>query len=233
MTIFMSVILCGVMNYILATTGLVYSADLYSVGALITQVRTAFDWVAINFIFVVVTISARVLIYRNWYMRRELNPLRFSLLVIVFVSSMLILISRSRFINLIVGWDGLGIRSYFLVIYFDNYKTNTSGLVTVISNRLGDVFIIFRGVLLFIETRSWFYKNTSISIIPWLIVFIILAAITKRAIFPYCVWLPEAMAAPTPVSSLVHSRTLVTAGVFLILRFYFLVGVLELELKCC
>jgi NADH:ubiquinone oxidoreductase subunit 5 (subunit L)/multisubunit Na+/H+ antiporter MnhA subunit len=64
----------------------------------------------------------------------------------------------------------------------------------------------------------------------WLIIFILLAAITKRAMYPYCVWLPEAMAAPTPVSSLVHSRTLVTAGVFLILRFYSLVGGLELEL---
>ena len=99
--------------------------------------------------------------------------------------------------------------SFLLVIYFKNRKSLGSGIITAITNRIGDCFLL---VLLAIQLSHIF--NTHI-----LTVLILLTRITKRAQFPFSAWLPAAMAAPTPVSSLVHSSTLVTAGIYLLIRF--------------
>lgn len=79
-------------------------------------------------------------------MRAETQHLRFILLLSTFVFRILILIRAKRITNVVLGWDGLGLRSYFLVIYYDSFKSRMRGLVTVIRNRVGDVFIILRVV---------------------------------------------------------------------------------------
>lgn len=132
------------------------------------------------------------------------------------------MIIRPRLLRIILGWDGLGLVSYLLVIYYQNYKSYSAGIITCLTNRIGDrAILISMGWLLSLGRLDFYYfvNNKSLE----LIVgggFVVLAAITKRAQIPFSAWLPAAMAAPTPVSALVHSSTLVTAGVFLLIRFY-------------
>lgn len=109
------------------------------------------------------------------------------------------------------------------MIYYQNFKSFNAGILTALSNRIGDVFILI-SIAWFINYGRWnyiFYLNFIKNDFSIIIIrsIIILAAITKRAQIPFRSWLPAAMAAPTPVSALVHSSTLVTAGVYLLIRF--------------
>ena len=150
------------------------------------------------------------------------NVNRFIYLVLAFVISMAMLILRPNLIRILLGWDGLGLVSYALVIYYQNEKRANAGILTVMSNRIGDVAILL-SIGLIIKHGGWnfvlysHYLRDSDRLV--LKVLMIVAAITKRAQIPFSAWLPAAMAAPTPVSALVHSSTLVTAGVYLIIRF--------------
>lgn len=130
---------------------------------------------------------------------------------------MLLLIYLPNIIILIIGWDGLGLTSYLLVIYYNRNQSLASGIITAISNRVGDALIIIALSLCYININ--FLNLAAITFITPILLFI-LASFTKRAQIPFSAWLPAAIAAPTPVSALVHSSTLVTAGVFLICRFY-------------
>jgi len=120
---------------------------------------------------------------------------------------------------IILGWDGLGLRSYLLVIYYGRAKAFNSGILTVIRNRCGD-FILIACIGILYSKGSWdfiYYKELIFSSNLFFIMLLI-GAFTKRAQVPFSAWLPAAIAAPTPVSSLVHSSTLVTAGVYLLFR---------------
>ncbi len=96
-----------------------------------------------------------------------------------------------------------------------------SGLITVFRNRVGDVFFLL-SFFLFLESGQWTFDLFFFSVPFWFLVFLFFGRITKRAQIPFSAWLPAAMAAPTPVSSLVHSSTLVTAGVFVLIRYHYL-----------
>ena len=120
-----------------------------------------------------------------------------------------------------LGWDGLGVVSFLLVIYYNDPKSMDSGLITFLTNRLGDCFFLLRFIFIF---YCGYFSFNYLSVIDflWFSVIVIVGAITKRAQIPFSAWLPAAIAAPTPVSSLVHSSTLVTAGIFLLIRFNFI-----------
>jgi len=115
----------------------------------------------------------------------------------------------------------LGLVSFCLVIYYQNFKSYSAGMVTVMANRVGDVMLLL-SIGWFVVEGHWFvlFFDSFGFISLLLCCLIILASMTKRAQIPFSSWLPAAMAAPTPVSALVHSSTLVTAGVFLLIRFY-------------
>nr|YP_010613659.1 NADH dehydrogenase subunit 5 [Delias belladonna]WAR69290.1 NADH dehydrogenase subunit 5 [Delias belladonna] len=181
------------------------------------------DWMSLLFMMFVSLISAVVIFYSKSYMSAELNLSRFIMLVLFFVFSMMLLILSPNIISIFLGWDGLGLVSYILVIYYQNMKSYNAGMLTVLSNRVGDVMLLMV-IAWMMNFGSWnfiFYldlmkKDLSMQIISCLI---ILGAMTKSAQIPFSAWLPAAMAAPTPVSALVHSSTLVTAGVYLLIRF--------------
>lgn len=182
-----------------------------------------FDWIRLIFISFVLFISSLVIFYRKEYMSHDIYINRFIILVLLFVFSIIILIISPNLISILLGWDGLGLVSYVLVIYFQNVKSFNAGILTALSNRIGDVALLI-AIAWILNYGSWNYifyieiiKNDSeIFIIAGLV---ILAALTKRAQIPFSSWLPAAIAAPTPVSALVHSSTLVTAGVYLLIRF--------------
>ena len=183
------------------------------------EVRIRLDMFSVLFLTTVVLISFAVFRFSYSYMSANKFFSRFKVLLFVFVFSIFLLILSSNLIFTIVGWDGLGIRSYLLVIYYGRRKSYNAGMLTVIRNRLGDVAILFR-ISLILQLGSWnivYYKelfNYSIYF-SFLLTF---GSFTKSAQIPFSAWLPAAIAAPTPVSSLVHSSTLVTAGVFLLFR---------------
>nr|APX39745.1 NADH dehydrogenase subunit 5 [Chrysolina bankii] len=181
------------------------------------------DWMSTLFMSFVFFISSMVIYYSEEYMLGDLYLNRFILLVVMFVVSMLFLIISPNLISILLGWDGLGLISYCLVIYYQNIKSYNAGMLTALSNRVGDVALLM-AIAWMLNFGSWnfvFYlevmkNNYLMEFISYLVV---IAALTKSAQIPFSSWLPAAMAAPTPVSSLVHSSTLVTAGVYLLIRF--------------
>nr|YP_010975290.1 NADH dehydrogenase subunit 5 [Aneogmena fischeri]WNX92424.1 NADH dehydrogenase subunit 5 [Aneogmena fischeri] len=182
-----------------------------------------FDWMSLMFMSFVLMISCLVIFYSKEYMAMDYKMNRFILLVLMFVTSMILLIISPNLISILLGWDGLGLVSYCLVIYFQNLKSFNAGMLTALSNRIGDVALLL-SIAWMLNYGSWnyifyleFMKNSYEMNIIYMLV--ILAGMTKSAQIPFSSWLPAAMAAPTPVSALVHSSTLVTAGVYLLIRF--------------
>nr|YP_011017375.1 NADH dehydrogenase subunit 5 [Amblyomma parvitarsum]WQF69038.1 NADH dehydrogenase subunit 5 [Amblyomma parvitarsum] len=178
------------------------------------------DWISLMFSSVVLLISSMVILYSNSYMSEDKEKNSFCLIVLMFVLSMILLILMPNMLMLILGWDGLGLVSYCLVIYYQSVNSYNSGMMTIISNRVGDVMIIL-SLVFFVSFGSFdFMTFQKFELICGILIMI--AALTKSAQIPFSAWLPAAMAAPTPVSSLVHSSTLVTAGVYLLMRFYYM-----------
>nr|YP_010693250.1 NADH dehydrogenase subunit 5 [Bactrocera musae]WCB99055.1 NADH dehydrogenase subunit 5 [Bactrocera musae] len=187
-----------------------------------------FDWMSLLFMSFVLLIASLVIYYSKEYMSGDTNINRFIMLVLMFVLSMMLLIISPNLISILLGWDGLGLVSYCLVIYFQNVKSYNAGMLTALSNRIGDVAFLL-AIAWMLNYGSWNYvfylesmkDNIEMEIIGALVM---LAAMTKSAQIPFSSWLPAAMAAPTPVSALVHSSTLVTAGVYLLIRFNILLS---------
>ena len=184
------------------------------------ELTIIFDYMGILFSSVVLFITSNVIKFSIIYIIEEKFLNRFNILLVIFVLSINILIYIPNIIVLLLGWDGLGIVSFVLVIYYQNSKSLSAGLLTILTNRLGDIAIIIC-IIITINQGHW-NINYMFNIYELKIqcILILLAGITKRAQVPFRRWLPAAIAAPTPVSALVHSSTLVTAGVFLLIRFY-------------
>nr|YP_011017401.1 NADH dehydrogenase subunit 5 [Amblyomma parvum]WQF69064.1 NADH dehydrogenase subunit 5 [Amblyomma parvum] len=179
-----------------------------------------FDWISILFSMIVLLISSMVMLYSNSYMKNDKNKFSFCWIVLLFVFSMILLILMPNMFMIVLGWDGLGLVSYCLVIHYQSINSYNSGMMTIISNRVGDVMIVL-SMIFFVSFGSFdFFSNLEIELICGIL--ILVAGLTKSAQIPFSAWLPAAMAAPTPVSSLVHSSTLVTAGVYILMRFSYL-----------
>nr|YP_010329844.1 NADH dehydrogenase subunit 5 [Amerila alberti]UNP54594.1 NADH dehydrogenase subunit 5 [Amerila alberti] len=197
--------------------------EIISLNSTMIVMSILLDWMSLLFMMFVFLISSVVIYYSKSYMSSELNLNRFIILVLLFVMSMMLLIISPNMISILLGWDGLGLVSYLLVIYYQNLKSYNAGMLTALSNRIGDVLILLI-ISWMLNYGSWnyiFYLEFMNN--DWEMMMlgsmVIMAAMTKSAQIPFSSWLPAAMAAPTPVSALVHSSTLVTAGVYLLIRF--------------
>nr|ARH55151.1 NADH dehydrogenase subunit 5 [Phratora vulgatissima] len=221
---FMS-IFCFIMglNFLYFDYSLMIEINLLTFNSSSIYMVLLFDMMSLLFMSFVFFISSMVILYSMEYMMGDLNLNRFIFLVVMFVISMMFMIISPNLISILLGWDGLGLVSYCLVIYYQNIKSFNAGMLTVLSNRIGDVALLM-AISWMLNFGSWnfiFYleimkSDLSMKIVSFLV---ILATLTKSAQMPFSSWLPAAMAAPTPVSSLVHSSTLVTAGVYLLIRF--------------
>nr|YP_010535643.1 NADH dehydrogenase subunit 5 [Alectorobius peruvianus]UYB78529.1 NADH dehydrogenase subunit 5 [Alectorobius peruvianus] len=180
------------------------------------KVFLLFDWMSLMFVSVVLLISGMVIFYSKDYMKAEKFKIYFLYSVLLFVGSMILVILSPNLLMILLGWDGLGLVSYCLVIFYQNYKSDVAGMITILSNRIGDVMILL-ALAIVLNFGSWDFMV--FSKMYWVCGFmLIIAGMTKSAQIPFSAWLPAAMAAPTPVSSLVHSSTLVTAGVYILIR---------------
>nr|YP_010507227.1 NADH dehydrogenase subunit 5 [Diplocheila zeelandica]QJT42735.1 NADH dehydrogenase subunit 5 [Diplocheila zealandica]UXF64378.1 NADH dehydrogenase subunit 5 [Diplocheila zeelandica] len=211
------------LNFLLLDYTVFLEWELLSLNSSPIVMGVLFDWMSLMFMSFVLYISSMVIFYSEQYMEGDLNINRFIMLVLMFVFSMMLLIISPNMISILLGWDGLGLVSYCLVIYYQNIKSYNAGMLTALMNRIGDVMLLI-AISWMLNYGSWnyiFYLDYMKSDMYMQIIglLVMVAAMTKSAQIPFSSWLPAAMAAPTPVSALVHSSTLVTAGVYLLIRF--------------
>nr|YP_010239080.1 NADH dehydrogenase subunit 5 [Sarcotachina subcylindrica]QTF74314.1 NADH dehydrogenase subunit 5 [Sarcotachina subcylindrica] len=226
---FVCLFFCSILSFLM---GLIFILNDYaifiewevvSMNSMSIVMTLLFDWMSLLFASFVLMISSLVIFYSKEYMESDYKINRFIMLVLMFVTSMMLLIISPNLISILLGWDGLGLVSYCLVIYFQNVKSYNAGMLTALSNRIGDVALLL-AIAWMLNYGSWnyiFYLEVMMNNFEMLFIgsLVMLAAMTKSAQIPFSSWLPAAMAAPTPVSALVHSSTLVTAGVYLLIRF--------------
>nr|QOL00667.1 NADH dehydrogenase subunit 5 [Loxoblemmus doenitzi] len=212
--------LCFVqMNYVLF-----FEWNIMTLNSCCVTMSMLMDYMCMLFMSFVLFISSLVIYYSDMYMYGDQNLSRFIILVLLFVLSMMFLIISPNLISILLGWDGLGLVSYCLVIYYQNVKSYNAGMLTALSNRVGDVALLI-SIAWMMNYGSWNFiyvdnLGLMVSEVKVIVVLVILAAMTKSAQIPFSSWLPAAMPAPTPVfSSFIHSSTLVTAGVYLLIRF--------------
>nr|YP_010610831.1 NADH dehydrogenase subunit 5 [Nanatka castenea]WAP91652.1 NADH dehydrogenase subunit 5 [Nanatka castenea] len=179
-----------------------------------------FDWISLIFCSIVLLISSMVILYSiNYIGINSYSSNRFLFLVILFILSMILMILSPNLVSIMLGWDGLGLVSYCLVIYYSSMKSYLAGLITCLTNRLGDIGLLI-SICWIMSYGSWHFMYYTNMYSNYIFYMVIISCFTKSAQIPFSCWLPAAMAAPTPVSSLVHSSTLVTSGVYLLIRFY-------------
>jgi len=148
------------------------------------------------------------------------KPSYFLWLTVLFVTSMLLVILMPNLFFAMLGWDGLGLVSFFLIVYYQNQSSIVSGVFTLLINRLGDSFFLCRLILIFYTLPDFTFFTADIPR-TFVVTFLVLTFMTKSALYPFSPWLPLAIAAPTPISALVHSSTLVTAGLYFMMRFHY------------
>lgn len=156
------------------------------------------------------SISISVLTWSYYYIDTDTVFRRFTSILLLFLWSIFGLVFSADLLSLLVSWDLLGFSSFFLVIFYRSRASLAGGLLTGLTNRIGDVFLLALFGLMF---------YSSVSLMSWALYLLLVISFTKSAQVPFSSWLPAAILAPTPVSALVHSSTLVTAGVYLLFRF--------------
>jgi len=195
-----------------------------------------FDSLSISMSVLVTCISLLVHVYSTSYMSHDPHQSRFMSYLSLFTFFMLMLISSDNFLQLFFGWEGVGLCSYLLInFWFTRLQANKSAIKAMVINRIGDfvltlgilsVFVIFKSLdfsVVFSLLPYCFEYNLSffglkVNCLCMISVFFFVGAIGKSAQLGLHTWLPDAMEGPTPVSALIHAATMVTAGVFLIIR---------------
>lgn len=199
-----------------------------------------FDSLAILMCLIVIFISFLVHFYSLEYMSHDPHLPRFLSYLSLFTFLMLVLVTADNYIQMFVGWEGVGLASYLLInFWYTRIQANKAAIKAMIMNRVGDFFLLIGILLMFtsfkavdyssIAVLSPLFKNTKIAFVNSYFstnsvigVFLFFGAVGKSAQLGLHTWLPDAMEGPTPVSALIHAATMVTAGVFLIVRSSFI-----------
>ena len=199
-----------------------------------------FDSLTATMLVVVLTISTVVHIYSISYMSHDPHINRFMSYLSLFTFFMIVLVTANNYIQMFVGWEGVGLCSYLLInFWYTRIQANKAAIKAMLVNRVGDINIIFAIVTIFYVFKSVYYStvfalaynfvnstisifNYDISVLNLICIFIFIGAVGKSAQVGLHVWLPDAMEGPTPVSALIHAATMVTAGVFVICRSSFI-----------
>jgi NADH-ubiquinone oxidoreductase chain 5 len=199
-----------------------------------------FDSLTVVMCIVVTFISSLVHLYSIEYMSHDPHLPRFMSYLSLFTFFMLILVTADNFIQMFLGWEGVGLASYLLInFWFTRVQANKAAIKAMIINRIGDfcliiailtMFVNFKAVdyatvaalTPFFKTQTVNFLNMDFNILSLICIFLFLGAVGKSAQLGLHTWLPDAMEGPTPVSALIHAATMVTAGVFLIARCSFI-----------
>ncbi len=189
------------------------------------------DGLSITLYALVGVVGFAVFVYARGYMEGDVRYTFFFAAFTFFAGSMLVLVSSPNMIQLIVGWEGVGLASYLLIGHWWEEKANSdAGIKAFLTNKIADVGLVLGVIVVGTAVGSFRFTDlleaaaagdsalADVAIVGGVLLFI--GAMGKSAQVPFHVWLPDAMAGPTPVSSLVHAATMVTAGVYLVGRLF-------------
>lgn len=210
--------------------------DLYSV-----QIGLLFDSISSIMLIVITFISFIVHLYSSTYLMDDPYLSRFMSYLSLFTFFMILLVISDNFIQIFVGWEGVGLCSYLLInFWFTRLLANKAALKAMIMNRIADVIFLLAIVYIFLKFKTTdfilvfnlipfiledihFFLFRSFNSLELISFFLLIGAMGKSAQIGFHTWLPDAMEGPTPVSALLHAATMVTAGVFLIVRCSFII----------
>ena len=219
---------------LLATAGHGSAAHIFHYGTWFTIGHHSIDWeirldaLATAMVCMVTFISFWIVIFSQGYMDGDPGSARFFSLVSLFVGAMAILVLANSLVVMFLGWEGVGVCSYLLVgFWFRKPEAAAAARKAFLVTRLGDVALLGALLLLACQPGSRaltfdavFSAHLDAGIVYFVLLLLLIGAVGKSAQFPLHVWLPDAMEGPTPVSALIHAATMVTAGVYLLARFF-------------
>lgn len=209
--------------------GKIYSIEIkewLNIGQIKGKIEIIYDKESVLMMNLISIITTIVIIYSYWYLKEDAHINRFISKLLIFSVTMYILVGSKNILFSFLGWEGVGIISFLLINYWYNSIQNSkSAIKAIIFNKIGDIAFLLGIILIIFNYNTLNYNSINIycsesseNLMNYIIITFIIAAIAKSAqIFLHC-WLGDAMAGPTPVSALLHAATMVTAGIYLLMR---------------
>jgi len=241
--LFLSLFLSILINFEVSlsnSTCIIYLYKWIDMGFFTIDISFFFDTLTAVMLFVVCLISSLVHLYSIEYMSHDIGFIRYMAYLSLFTFFMLLLVTADNFLQMFIGWEGVGLSSYLLIsFWYTRFLANKAAIKAMLVNRIGDLAlllalsiiffffgtlkysVVFALVSYFLSVKI-FFLGFYFDVINLICFFLFVGAMGKSAQLGLHIWLPDAMEGPTPVSALIHAATMVTAGVFLVIRCSFL-----------